>query len=206
MAKRNSSQSVQIGGNNTGEINQISDDAETEQEVISGVAAELDTPDARGDVITSEAITEAAQEHYAAKEELRQEHGEVLPGEPEHPPGMPKGITQEEAQAFVNKFEEEFPEDKFREANRGKIVGEVLPADYHTSKTMFAPTPAQLPLAERFQHLTETEIRAMAAANSWSNEFTMTVIDRRTRGSVEREHQPMSPSEIDLTIDKGHQV
>lgn len=81
---------------------------------------------------------------------------------------------------------------------------EELPAVV-TNQTLFRPDPELAALAERFKHLSESEIEMVAAANSWSKEFRLEVL-RNKFGEREIMHPPQSPFEVQLTIDKGHTV
>lgn len=185
MAKRNSNKPVEAG----------------EQELAPEEQAELEAAvDEASDA--AKELAEAAREHYEAKEELRQEYGEVLPLSPEAQ--LVNELNNEAIQAPYS--EEQRAADLAHVANLNKLNEDVLPPV--TNKTLFQAEPELAALAERFKHLSEAELQMVASANSWSNEFRLEVQrSRRSNGDeIDIKHTNASPSEVELTIDEGHEV
>lgn len=147
----NRKQTVQVGGENTGEITQSSD--EPAEQVV-------------------EAQQEATPSPYT--EEQRQEDLE----------------TVSDVSLVFEQFDKE---------NAPKE--EVLPPV--TRHTLFEEKPELKALAERFQHLSETEILHMARANSWDNETRLEVTRNNRNESRDIMHPPVATAQEIVLLDNG---
>lgn len=156
-------------------------------------------------------LAEAVREHYEAKEDLRQEYGEVLPLSPEAQ--LVNDLNNEAIQAPYS--EEQRQEDRDSVARVAEVFSAAFANDSKeevvapvTNKTLFQAEPELGALAERFKHLSESELQMVASANSWSNEFRLEV--QRSRHSngdeIDILHTNASPSEVIMDLDEGHEV